>query len=157
MKIHSIVLFAAFAILMSACTATKSSTASSGEKKPTEPPNKLKDSRTFELKKKSTDKTYGYEEGNPILVGGAKNSQGPTNERRFLNALSGPNGEDISYERKGSCCHFSTENGMMGMGLLDVYEIKWKGQDEPVTLYLNMYDGGELLVPVGFTIKGQKI
>lgn len=107
---------------------------------------------TFNLSQISTDETYGYTEKNPIMVGGTKDSQGPLNERRFLNALAGPNGEYISYNRKGSCCQFKTENGFMGSGLLDMYEVTWKNQREPVILYINMYDAGDLKAPVGFTI-----
>jgi len=99
----------------------------------------------------STDNTYGYTEGNPIKVGGTES--GPANERKYLNTLAGPNGEEISYVRVGSCCPFNTPNGLMGGGLLDRYEIKWSGQTAPVYLYLNMYDKEELKAPVGFTIK----
>jgi len=114
---------------------------------------KLVDDNTFLITELSTDKTYGTEK-NPIKVGGDENS-GPSNERRFLNALAGPNGEKISYTRKGSCCHFETPNGFMGGGLLDMYEITWPGQKKPVMLYINMYDPGELKCPVGFTLRGK--
>ena len=113
----------------------------------------MANNQTFKIEQISTDKTYGFTEKNPIKVGFGGASEGPANERRFLNALAGPNGEEISYERLGSCCAFKTDNGFMGGGLLDKYEIKWKGQSEPVILYLNMYDPGELLAPVGFTIR----
>lgn len=99
----------------------------------------------------STDKTYGYTQENPIKVGGTES--GPANERKYLDALAGPNGESISYVRVGSCCPFNTPNGLMGGGMLDRYEIKWSGQAAPVYLYLNMYDKDELKAPVGFTIK----
>ncbi len=100
----------------------------------------------------SNDETYGYIETNPIKVGGVSKFEGPKNERSFLSALSGPNKEPISYKRLGSCCKFETKNGINGYGLLDKYEIKWRGQANPVILYFNMYDNGELKVPVGFTI-----
>lgn len=48
----------------------------------------LIDDNTFRITQYSQDDTYGYMEKNPILVGGK--SDGPKNERRFLNALSGP-------------------------------------------------------------------
>jgi hypothetical protein len=41
----------------------------------------------------------------------------------------------------------------MGAGFLDVYELKWEGQQNPVTLYLNIYEKGVLMVPVGLTLK----
>jgi hypothetical protein len=110
---------------------------------------------TFVITESSDDKSYGYSQSNPIMVGGVNSEEGPLNERRFLNALSGPGGEEIRYERKGSCCSFASKNGFMGTGLLDRYEITWQGQREPVMLYINMYDPGKLKCPVGFRIKGK--
>jgi hypothetical protein len=113
----------------------------------------LMDERTFKLTEVSDDGSYGYTEKNPIKVGGAKKSEGPLNERRFLNALQGPNGGRISYVRKGSCCTFETPNGIMGGGLLDVYEVKYDGLEKPIVLYINMYDYGILKAPKGFTYR----
>ncbi|PWG04611.1 2-dehydro-3-deoxyphosphooctonate aldolase [Polaribacter aquimarinus] len=107
----------------------------------------------FAITEKSTDKSYGYTQKNPIKVGGVKESEGPINERRFLNALAGPNGELINYFRAGSCCHFKTENGILGTGLLDHYRIFWKGSKDTLSLYINMYDFEKLKIPVGFTSK----
>ncbi|HEY6504654.1 MAG TPA: hypothetical protein VIZ28_11815 [Chitinophagaceae bacterium] len=112
----------------------------------------LKDDNTFVLTEISDDDTYGYTEKNPVMVGGVKSSEGPKNERRFLNALLGLNGESITYVRTGSCCPFDTPNGLMGGGLLDRYEVKYSGQDKPVYIYINMYDFGVLKAPKGFTI-----
>ncbi len=109
--------------------------------------------KAFQFTELSTDETYGYTEKNPIKVGGVKKNEGPSNERRFLDALAGPNGESISYTRSGSCCAFPSDNGFMGSGLLDVYIVTWKGQDKSVELYINMYDYEPLKVPVGFTRK----
>lgn len=106
------------------------------------------DDNTFRLDSISTDHTYGYTQENPIMVGG-----GPSNERRFLNALLGPNGEGITYNRTGSCCVFDSPNGMMGGGLLDRYEVKIDGEAEPIFLYINMYDKGVLKAPTGFTFR----
>ena len=51
-----------------------------------------------------TDKTYGYTEKNPIKVGGGEN--GPANERKYLNSLTGPNGEKVSYTEMEVVAHF---------------------------------------------------
>ena len=83
-------------------------------------------------------------------MGGTKESSGPVNERRFLNALLGPNGETVTYVRKGSCCAFKSPNGFNGVGLLDRYEVTYDGFETPVILFINMYDYGELKAPVGF-------
>ncbi|MEO0473535.1 MAG: 2-dehydro-3-deoxyphosphooctonate aldolase [Bacteroidota bacterium] len=100
----------------------------------------------FNFTEQSTDKSYGYTKENPIMVGG-----GARNEHVYLAELRGPNGEDISYIRLGSCCSFKTPNGFMGAGLLDEYEVSWDGQTEAVHLYINMYDYAPLKVPVGFS------
>lgn len=113
--------------------------------------------KTFRITKFSNDSTYGYNESNPIMVGGV--GSGPQNERRFLNALLGPLGENIEYERIGSCCPFETNNGYMkrddgtGMGLLDMYLVKFNGSEKKTKLYINMYDSDTLRVPVGFKLK----
>ncbi len=107
---------------------------------------------TFKIELYSQDDTYGYTERNPIMVGGG--NDGPKNERRFLNALSGPNGEQIEYYRIGSCCSFKTNNGVFGdTGLLDIYNITYDGLDKSLKLYLNMYDSDTLKTPVGLEIK----
>jgi len=106
----------------------------------------------FEITEVSTDNTYGYKESNPIKVGGSTQN-GALNERRFLNALTGPNGEAIQYVRIGSCCPFETKNSLMGQGLLDKYKITWTGQTEEVFLFINMYDKDKLKIPVGLSSK----
>lgn len=112
----------------------------------------LVNDQMFLIKTQAVDPTYGYSQTNPIMVG--KAGGGPLDQRRFLNALAGPNGEEISYHRVGSCCHFYTKNGLFdNSGLLDIYEITYDGLEEPIRLYLNLYDSDELQVPVGFTLK----
>ena len=113
----------------------------------------LKDKDTFLVKKVSTDKSYGLTPKNPVEVGGVKDSEGPLNERRYLNALTGPNGERISYYRQGSCCPFKSENGLMGTAFLDNYRVTWENSKDTVSIYINMYDSGILKAPVGFGIK----
>src|SRR4051794_36005978 len=60
---------------------------------------------------------YGFSRENPIHVGG-----GPAGQRAFLEALRGPDGQPLAWRRLGSCCEFETPNGLMGLGLLDLYE-----------------------------------
>ncbi|WP_228451021.1 2-dehydro-3-deoxyphosphooctonate aldolase [Marnyiella aurantia] len=115
----------------------------------------LIDHQTFELLEISDDPTYGYSEKNPIQVGGVDNQSGPLNERRFLNALAGPNGEEVVYFRSGSCCPIKSKNDPLGFGqvMLDNYRLAWKGSNDTVSIYINMYDYGSLKAPKGFTIK----
>lgn len=114
----------------------------------------LVDDNTFYISEVSTDKTYGLSEKNPVEVGGVGSSNGPMNERRYLNALSGPNGERISYFRSGSCCPIKSDNGIVGgMAMLDNYRVTWEGKKDTVSIYINMYDSGVLKAPVGFGIR----
>ena len=115
----------------------------------------LRDNQTFELTEISTDPTYGLSEKNPVQVGGVDKKEGPLNERRFLNALAGPKGEEVSYFRAGSCCPTKSKNDPFGFGsvMLDNYRVTWKGAKDTVSIYINMYDYGTLKAPVGFTIK----
>jgi hypothetical protein len=101
----------------------------------------------------STDKTYGLTAKNPVEVGGNSTQSGPSNERKYLNMLTGPNGERISYYRAGSCCPVKSENGMMGYAMLDNYRVTWEGTTDTVSIFINMYDKGVLKAPVGFTIR----
>jgi len=113
----------------------------------------LSNNNTFKIDEYSTDSTYGYTENNPIMVGSA-NGSGPLNQRRFLNALMGPNGEPITYSREGSCCPFKTKNGLLGDGgFLDKYKIAYKGLEKEIILYINMYDSDILKIPIGFKKK----
>lgn len=111
------------------------------------------DEDTYLLLEHANDKSYAFTQNNAVKVGGDMMS-GPRNERRFLNALLGPNGEAISYSRAGSCCHFKTPNGLDGKtGLLDRYRVTWQGSKDTVDIYINMYDEGDLKIPVGFTAR----
>lgn len=116
----------------------------------------LLDTYTFLLTEVSTDPSYDLSEKNPVKVGGNDKQEGPMNERRFLNALAGPNGEKVSYYRAGSCCAVKSKNGFMGYAMLDNYRVSWEGAPDTVSIYINMYDYGELKAPLGFTIKNQK-
>jgi hypothetical protein len=89
----------------------------------------------------STDPTYGYSADNPIQVGGDFMS-GPARERAYLDALRGPNGEAITYERRGSVPGKET--------ILDAYEITYPGLKKPVVLYLDQYRYSDLKAPIGF-------
>ncbi|MBX2922242.1 MAG: hypothetical protein KF746_08635 [Chitinophagaceae bacterium] len=112
------------------------------------------DEDTYLLTETSTDKTYGYTKENPVKTGGNRERIGPVSERRFLNALLGPNGEPIAYFRAGSCCSFKTPNGLLNnMGLLDIYRVWWEGSKDTVSIYINMYDKGDLYIPAGFTAR----
>jgi hypothetical protein len=142
-------------VVLSACaTQKKTSTVDAGTGDTRTKPVELIDDRTYLLIDATDDKTYGYDKANPVKVGGSKQSTGPVNERRYLNALEGPEGQEVKYFRAGSCCHFKTPNGPFNnIGLLDRYRISWYGSKDTLDIYINMYDEGDLKIPVGLKAK----
>lgn len=93
---------------------------------------------------------YGYSQKNPIRVGGVDN--GPSNERAYLDRLTGPNGEFVVYARRGSCCPFKSSKSPFGEGLLDIYEVEIEGDTIKKVLYLDMYEKEALHAPKGFLL-----
>jgi len=110
------------------------------------------DKSYFVMTEVSIDSTYGYTASNPIKVGynGIKNAV--QNEKKYLNGLTGPKGEKISYYRIGSCCNFKSKKAE---GLLDKYRVEWSDDsgDKEAVFFINMYEYEDVKVPVGFTIK----
>jgi hypothetical protein len=108
---------------------------------------------TFVITEYSKDKKYGYNKDYPINIyyKGTKNDT--INQKYFMNALAGPKGEKIAYKKLENCCPFPTKNSDMGAGFLDVYELNWEGLKKPILLYLNIYERGQLMVPVGLSLK----
>jgi len=113
----------------------------------------LKKDNTFSITQFAKDKKYGYDPDYPINIFFQNTNNESLNETRFLNALAGPNGEKITYARLETCCPFPTKRSNMGAGFLNVYELKWEGQKKPIKLYLNIYEKGILMVPVGLRLK----
>lgn len=97
----------------------------------------------------SNDSSYGYSPKNAVEVGGSS----PSNERRYLNSLMGPNGETLNFFRAGSCCGQKSKNGLMGYAMLDKYMVYWKGCEDTLAIYINMYDSTELMAPIGLKVK----
>jgi hypothetical protein len=143
-----IVSFIALLLLVTSCLSTKSTIKNIDDNAPTP----LIKNNVFVITEFSKDKKYGYNKDYPINIfyGSTKNET--INQERFLNALAGPKGEKITYTKLESCCPFPAKRSDMGAGLLDVYELKWKGQKTPIILYLNIYEKGILMVPVGLTL-----
>ena len=144
------ILFIAILLSISACTSTKSTLQNTDDNAPTL---ELSAANTFIITQYSTDKKYGYDKDYPINLFFNNTANETINQERFLNALAGPKGEKISFTKLENCCPFPTKRSEMGAGFLDVYELKWNGQKKPTLLYLNIYEKGILMVPVGLTIK----
>lgn len=139
----------ALLLIATACVSTKSTLRNVDENAPTP---QLKDN-TFVITEFSKDKKYGFDKNYPINIFYGTTRNETINQQRFLNALAGPKGEKITYTKLESCCPFPTKRSEMGVGLLDVYEIKWEGQKNPVILYLNIYEKGYLMIPMGLSLK----
>lgn len=136
--------------LFVSCISTKSTLKNVDDNAPIP---KLTKNNTFVITAFSKDKKYGYDKDYPINIFYRGTKDDVINQQRFLNALAGPNGEAITFSKLESCCPFPSKNTEMGAGFLDVYEIKWEGLKKPILLYLNIYERGQLMVPVGFSLK----
>lgn len=136
--------------LFVSCISTKSTLKNVDDNAPVP---QLTKNNTFVITEFSKDKKYGYDKDYPINIFYRGTKDDVINQQRFLNALAGPNGEAITFSKLESCCPFPSKNTEMGAGFLDVYEIKWEGLKKPILLYLNIYERGQLMVPVGFSLK----
>lgn len=145
-----IVLFIVLLITASSCVSTKSTLKNVDDNAPDLV---LKKDNTFVINQFAKDKKYGYDPDYPVNLFFQNTNSETLNESRFLNALAGPSGEKITYIKLETCCPFPTKRSNMGAGFLNVYELKWEGQKKPIKLYLNIYEKGILMVPMGLRLK----
>jgi len=113
---------------------------------------KINDNR-FVITEYSSDKKYGYDKDYPINLGFENEKTSQNNVSYYFNALVGKKGEKFTYEKIESCCPFPTKRNTMGAGSLDVYEITFEGNPKKIQLYINIFERGKVLCPVGFSIK----
>jgi hypothetical protein len=142
--------FIALVLIFTSCVSTQSTIKNIDNNAPNL---QLAENNTFLISEFSKDRKYGYDKDYPINIFFESTRNEIINQQRFLNALAGPKGEKITYTKLESCCPFPTKRSEMGVGLLDVYELKWEGQKSPVILYLNIYEKGVLMVPFGLSLK----
>lgn len=119
--------------------------ADSCEGKPTRP-------AVLKLVKTATDDSYAFSSKNPVKVGTGTRG-GPASEREYLDLLRDAQGNPITYERKGSCCAYSSASSPFGLAMVDHYEITYhnaKGKKKTTDLYISFYDYEEPMIPVGF-------
>ncbi len=110
------------------------------------------------LRTKAKDKQYGFTPEKPIMVGSGPDG-GPANQRAYLNLLRDRQGKPVQYKRLGNCCEYKSENGFLGMALLDRYEIIYlddQGQQQKVIVYMSFYDYEEPLLLWGFKTVGER-
>jgi TPR repeat protein len=94
----------------------------------------------------SADARYGFDKTRPIKTG-----LGFETEWQYLNALRGPKGEVVHYQRLGYCCAFDTDAAASGKGFLDQYALTYAGLAKPFILYLNMFEESRPQAPMGFS------
>jgi tetratricopeptide (TPR) repeat protein len=110
------------------------------------------------LTKTADNDKYGFTSEKPIKVGTGPDG-GPANQRAYMNLLRDQQGKPIKYERLGSCCDYKSENGFLGLAMLDKYEITYlneKGKEKKPVIYISFYDYDELQILFGFKTVGQK-
>ena len=150
MKINAFSLLFFVVTLFTSCVSTKSTLKNVDDNAPIP---KLTKDNTFIITEYSKDPKYGYHQDYPINLFYRNTINETINQQRYLNALAGPNGELLSFKKLESCCPFPTKRSEMGAGFLEVYEVTWEGLQQPIRLYLNIYEKGVLMAPIGFSIK----
>ena len=113
----------------------------------------LSKERNFILTETATDDKYGFDQDYPVNLGFMPIQGAQINVTRYFGALTGPQGQAITYQLVDSCCPFPSEKNNMGAGLLDVYEVTWQGLAQPKRIYVNLYERGKVMAPKGFGIK----
>ena len=108
----------------------------------------------FILTETATDLKYGYSEFYPVNLGFSKyENSNNLNVNRFFNAITGPNGEKVTYKLIETCCPFPSKNNKMGAGTLDLYEVYFNGNVSDKKIYINTFEKGNVICPKGFSIK----
>lgn len=108
----------------------------------------------FVLTETATDLNYAYSEFYPVNIGfSVYENSNNLNVNRFFNAITGPNGEKVTYQLLETCCPFPSKKNKMGAGTLDIYEIFLDGKTSNKKIYINTYEKGKVICPKGFSIK----
>jgi len=115
---------------------------------------KMLDAFTFQLNGISNDPTYGYTENNPIKVG-VRGNEPKINEFRYINALKGPDGEEIIFRELGDCWKkiSSKRSKKKILGQIKIYEVTYDSLSRPIILFINNYEYKPLYAPIGFTFE----
>jgi len=101
----------------------------------------------------SSDPKYGFSEEKPIMLGGfLRGTKYEGAHYQYFNSLVGPNGQSVNVRRLGSCCGFEDASLPLGGGMLDMYELSYTGQKEPVVVYVNLYKFEMPKAPIGFKL-----
>jgi len=100
---------------------------------------------------------YGYSPDYPIKLGVTSEYLSASYPEKYLRSITGPQGEEVIFERVKSCCPFKTVNSSkesyQNVAVLEIYRVTYKGLEKPIYLYINFFDQGKLLAPKGFLPK----
>jgi len=110
---------------------------------------------TYQLYEVAESAEYAYTSDQPVKVGGYYHNEGVLNERRYLNALLGPNGEKVLYKNIGNCC-FKRERGKEGkmvLKMINKYELNVEGSERRAIIFITPFEEDEMKAPKGFTFK----
>ena len=113
----------------------------------------LSKEKTFIITEISNDKKFGYDQDYPVNLGFLPVTTSEINVQRYFDALTGPEGQKLTYKKTDSCCPFPSKKNDMGAGILDIYEVTWDGLKEPKLIYINLYEKGKVIAPSGFSIR----
>ena len=108
---------------------------------------------TYQLTEITDDKAYKFEESNSIKVGGVNEKEDPLNQRRFIEPLYESKDKKMIYWREGSCYPSKTDHRIDNIGMLYRYRAVEISGSDSLTLYLKMYDKGDLKIPSGLKAK----
>ncbi|MBX2964715.1 MAG: hypothetical protein KF845_01125 [Cyclobacteriaceae bacterium] len=104
----------------------------------------------------SEDMEYARVPSKPVMLGMATRKEGAENIEKYLNALTGLNGEEVFYKKFSPCCPFKTVNAAdekyfkSDFGLLEMYKVYHHTLNDTIIIYLNLYDEGLIQAPKGF-------
>lgn len=94
---------------------------------------------------------HGLNPKDPIMIGGLR--KGPSRTYAYFKKLRDEQGRPIEVRRIGSCCRFKTPNAIIGdHAALDKYEISSDNFASVTTVYVNIYDEGEVKPVEGFSL-----
>ena len=143
-------LLASVALALASCVSTRNTIKNIDDKAVM--PALTKD-KTFAITDTATDHKYAYDADYPINLGFSNLAGSELNVERYFGALTGPEGQKLTYEKVDTCCPFPSKRNEMGAGLLDIYEVTWEGLTIPKKVYVNLYEKGKIMAPHGFGIK----
>ena len=146
-------MFLIYSLVLMSCTPIEKTT-KNGQVKDEEITFGYINPNTFQLYDIATEVKYGYTSEFPIKVGGRVKGDYVLNQRRYLNALTGPGGEKVSYKLLGSCCYLKRNiRGENQLTYLDKVEIAYEGNPQRFIVFIDTFERATMLAPKGFSFK----